>query len=946
MRLITFPLFALISLLPSLCANVPSGAQVINLPTSKQLLEPVPGTPQKLNSLPMAMAWSPDKHYLAIVNAGFGTFESDYQQSIALFDTQSGNLKDFPETRTASSSPQTLYSGIAFSGDGKHLYASLDSLSDPEGKAAGATGNAIAVYAFDEGVIKAERLMPVPLQKLAAGHTQNQIGKPIPPGMAIPLPTGLAVVHAGGAEQLLVADNYSDDVLLMDATSGRIVRRFDLAKNTVVPSTYPIAVAVSKDEHFAYVALWNGSAIAALDLRTGKVGATLPLLPPTPATGPSSHPTAFAFSQNGSRLYVALANRDTVAAVDVHGSRLKLAGLLDTRMPGQEFFGAIPASLALSADGSQLYAANAGANNVAVFDVASANARTTGKKTAAVHAKGFIPTEWFPTAVEVKGNQLFVATAKGKNTGPNVGPQHAPAHAAALSRRMKRPHTYIATLLYGSLASIDLDAANRDLPQLSAAVVASNRISAERRHLQFAAGANPIKHVIYIIKENRTYDQVLGDLGVGDGDKSLTMYGESITPNLHKLARQFGVLDNFYDSGEVSGDGHVWSTAGITSDYTEKTWQQSYRGRERQYDFEGVVEQGYPLAEGISDINEPDSSYLWTDLARHGKSLYHFGEYVSTKFCDDSGEAPKDPSPLNGTPEPAPERCAQGSIHLGAELPAGYGGGHSPYPWNIPLIYRNVATKPELAGNFDPKFPDFNLKFPDQLRVEEFLTHFRGWVRDRDQGHDTMPAFVMLRLPNDHTAGTSPGSPTPKASVADNDLAVGRAVEAIAHSAYWDDTAFFVLEDDAQDGADHVDAHRSLAIVVSKYAPRTAAPVIDHHFYTTVSVLRTIEDLLGIPPMNSNDAFAPLIQPLFAGDGKQPAYTADYTNRDNRLIYTANTAQSPGAKESSRMDFTHEDRADARKLNVILWRDAMGNAPVPWMVMHPHGNKKDDDDGD
>jgi DNA-binding beta-propeller fold protein YncE len=919
---------------PLLCV-----AQTVNLPTSKQLMEPVPGAPQKLNSLPMAMAWSPDHRYLAIVNAGFGTYESDYQQSIAVLDTNTGKLADFPENRTAMTSPQTLYSGIAFSADGKQLYASLDSLTAPEGGKSGATGNAIAVYSFQDGTVRADRLIPIPLQKLAAGRRQNQIGKPIPDGMAIPSPAGLAVVQpSGGPEQILVADNLSDDVLQIDAASGKIVNRFDLAQSTIVPSTYPIAITVSPDQRFAYVALWNGSAIAALELTTGKVGSTLPLLPPEKATDPSSHPTAFVFSPDQKKLYVALANRDAVAVADVHGEKLRLAGTYDTRLPGEQYFGAMPASLAISADGRKLYAANAGANCVAVIDTsARLAAKTPG------HPIGFIPTEWFPTALKIKGNELYVATAKSQGTGPNVAPQHPPAHAAELSRRMQRPHTYIATLLYGSLASIDLDAADRELPQLSAAVVASNRITAAREHLTFAVGRNPIKHVIYIIKENRTYDQIFGDLGAGDGDSSLTMYGESITPNLHKLARQFGVLDNFYDSGEVSGDGHVWSTAGITSDYTEKTWQQSYRGRERQYDFEGVVEQGYPLAEGISDVNEPDSSYLWTDLARHGKSLYHFGEFVSTKFCDDSGEAPKDPSPLNGTPEPPPARCAKSAIRPGEELPAEYGGGRSPYPWAIPLIYKNVATKPELAGNFDPKYPDFNLKFPDQLRVEEFLTHFRVWVHDRSAEKDTMPSFIMLRLPNDHTAGTSPGSPTPKASVADNDLAVGRAVEAVAHSPYWDDTAFFILEDDAQDGADHVDAHRSIALVISKYAPRADTPVVDHHFYTTVSFLRTMENLLGIPPMNINDAFAPLIQPLFSGSGDQPGYSADYANRDNKLIYTANTQRSIGAKESSKMDFTHEDRADARKLNIILWRDAMGDAPVPWMVVHPHADSKDGD---
>ncbi len=916
----------------------------VDLPTSKQLLTPLPGAPVKLNSLPMAVAWSPDHRLLAIVNAGFGTYESNYDQSIAILDTKNGKLKDFPESRTAVQASQTLYSGLVFSGDGKHLYASLDSLSAPEGGKPEQTGNAIAVYTVDAaGAIEPERLMPVPLQKLAPGHMQNQAGKPLAAGMANPLPTGLALVKgAKGAEGLLVADNFSDDVLLMDAKTGKIQARFDLATGPVVPSAYPIAVAVSRDQQRAFVALWNGSAIAELDLRTGRVAATLPLLPPKAATGPSSHPAALAFSPDEKTLYVALSNRDAVAVIRVNGKRMQLAGTLDTRLPGQGYFGAEPSALAVSPDGRQVYVANSASDTVAVFSTPVRIA-----KGEPVHATGFIPTEWFPTAVETQGNKLYIATAKGKGTGPNKQPQHAPESGESKSKRLaSRPHTYIATLLYGSLASVDLDAAMRDLPELSAAAVKSNRITAEKEHLQFRDGTNPIKHVIYIIKENRTYDQIFGDLGAGDGDASLTMYGEAVTPNLHKLARQFGVLDNFYDSGEVSGDGHVWSTAGITSDYTEKTWQQSYRGRERSYDFEGVVEQGYPLAEGISDVNEPDSGYLWADLARHGKSLYHFGEYVSTKFCDDSGEAPKEPTPLNGTPEPAPALCAHGLIKQGEAVPAEYGGGTSPYPWNIPLVAKNVATKPELEGHFDPLYPDFNLKFPDQLRVEAFLTHFRGWVKDRAAGTDTMPAFVMLRLPNDHTAGTSPGSPTPRASVADNDLAVGRAVEAVAHSRYWDDTAFFVLEDDAQDGADHVDAHRSIALVVSKYSPLQtgAGPVVDHHFYTTVSVLRTMENLLGIPPMNDNDAFAPLIQPLFAGAGSQEPYSADYSNRDNRLIYTANKDSAPGAKESSRMDFTHEDRADARRLNVILWRDAMGNRPVPEMVVHPHTRHKDDDD--
>jgi hypothetical protein len=556
---------------------------------------------------------------------------------------------------------------------------------------------------------------------------------------------------------------------------------------------------------------------------------------------------------------------------------------------------------------------------------------------------GWVPTEWYPTALAVKGNKLYVATAKGQGTGPNNMPQPRVSSAASLHGSS----TYIPTLLHGSLAAIDLSKIDGQREQLTRTVIETNMMKAAQEKISFQGGANPIRHVIYIIKENRTYDQILGDLGAGNGMPALTMYGEDITPNEHKLARQFGVLDNFYDSGEVSGDGHVWSNAAISSDYTEKTWQQSYRGKERFYDYEGEVENGYPLREGISDINEPTSGYLWTNLARNGKSLYHFGEFISTRFCSSPDMVPKGSSPTQGTPEPEPAQCgARGDIRHGEAIPQNYGGGTSPYPWPIPLINENIATKPELVGHFDPQYPDFELSFPDQLRVEEFLTHFRQWVGDRRQGRDTMPQFVQLRLPNDHTAGTTPGMPTPKASVADNDLAVGRAVEAIAHSPYWDDTAFFILEDDAQNGADHVDAHRSVALVVSKYSPRAAQPKVDSTFYTTVSVVRTMEELLGLPPMNNNDAFAPPIASLFTGAGDQPPYQADYRNRDNGLLYKANGPKAPGAQASSRMDFTHEDRADPRVLNVILWRDALGNKPLPAMLARPAAKQRDQDDDD
>jgi len=928
-------------------ASLFCSAQTIHLPTSKEILGPVPGNPHRLNSLPMSAAWSPDHRYLALVNAGFGTVESNYDQSIAILDTSTGKLTDYPDARTSMVSHQTLYSGIAFSADGSELYASLDSISAPEGGKPGETGNAIAVYRFTGDGLTPERLIPVPLRALSGEQKQEHGEMDLARDQAIPAPAGLAVVKgADGAEKLLVADEFSDDVLLLDATSGKLETRFDLSAGPTIPTTYPIAVLASPDGTRAWVALWNGSAVAELDLHSGKVKQRLPLLPPLRPTDPSSHPIAMTLSPDGAMLYVALANRDMVAVVQVSGAKMRIADTLDARLPGQAFFGAEPDGVALSDDGKTLYTADAGSDAVAVFDLN----RLTGPNQLHVPI-GFIPTQWYPTALALKGEHLYVATAKSEGTGPNVAPQpEAPNPAQKQIKRLeKRPHTYIASMLHGSLATIDLSEVSGHYRELTTDVLKSNLMYAAQKQIEFRGGGDRIHHVIYIIKENRTYDQILGDLGVGDGDPSLTMYGESITPNLHALAKQFGVLDNFYDSGEVSGDGHVWSTAGTSSDYTERTWQQAYRGHERVYDFEGVVEGGYPLLEGIPDIDEPFSGYLWTDFARNHKTYYHFGEFISTQFCTDQATpdhgAPADQKlpEVAGTPE-GKHYCEHPFIHKGEEIPANYGGGISPYPWKIPLIYKNVATKRELEGHFDPMYPDFELAFPDQLRVNEFLVHFNQWVADRKQGHDTMPQFVMLRLPNDHTAGTTPGMPTPQASVADNDLAVGRAVDAVSHSPYWDDTAFFILEDDAQDGADHVDAHRSISLVVSKYAPHNSTPFVDHTFYTTVSTLHTILKLLKAPPMSTNDALAPLMAPEFSGAGDQPAYSADYRNRDNGLIYTANSPKAVGAKESAKMDFRVEDHAPVVKLNVILWKEAMGNKPVPWMLTHPEAPRDGDDD--
>jgi DNA-binding beta-propeller fold protein YncE len=964
-------------------AGMMQAQQVVNLATSKQLIGTAPGDPRRVNSLPAVLALSPDGRWVVSLNMGYGTFESNYEQSLAVMDTKTGEIKDFPDVRIGQRATQTFFSGLAFSADGTKVYASLASSVDATGDGKEKTGNGVVVYSFAAGVLKPSGFLKLPLVKLGEGrHTDYRDADG--GTMGYPYPAAIAVVP-GARERLLVAENLSDSVALMDAATGKIERSFDVSENDAVPSVYPIAVAVTKDGKRGFVALWNASEVVELDLATGKVVRKVELLKPKLATAPGTHPCALLLDEKSGLMYVALSNRDAVAAVEIGKSaapELEVKGYFDTRLPGQTYFGAEPDALALNAAGTRLYAANMGSDAVAVLDPHRLKTMEKGK--GMTEPMGFVPTELMPMGLVVSGGKLFVATGKGKGIGPNNMPQRV----APTGNSPRGAFTYVGTLEYGSLAAIDETALENGLKQSTEVVLASNRMKAEAEKIEFdaevirAAGlsatsaksadsgrdekvgggfgrdekgmawSGPIKHVIYIIKENRTYDQVFGDLTVdgkkvGNGDPSLTMYGAAITPNEHKLALQFGVLDNFFDSGEVSGEGHVWSTAAIGTDYLEKTWQLNYRGRSRTYDYEGMVADGYPLLQHIPDVDEPASSYIWTDMAAHGKTVYHFGEYVSSTYCGDKKSPKRIGDPKQGGAAVTEVVCASPSILPGEAMPAEWGGGKNLWGWAIPRLSGNTATKPELVGHFAPEAPDFNLRIPDQVRVNVFLQHLEQWKRDRAAGKDTMPNYILLRLGNDHTGGTSPGGPTPKSSVADNDLAVGRAVEAVSHSAYWDDTAFFILEDDAQNGADHVDAHRSLGIVVSKYAPHPKAgegAFVDSRFYSTVSVLRTMEALLGVPPMNNNDAFASMISTLFTGPGDQAAYTADVSNRENGLIYTANKKGAPGAAMSMKMDFTHADRADTDKLNLILWQDAMGSQPPPPMLLGKHKKKKDADD--
>ncbi len=895
----------------------------ISLPTSKILTIPSPGRIASTNSFPATIALSPDGRYAALLNDGYGTQETMAVQSIAVLNLKTNQLSDYPDKRFGEEVHQSYFLGLVFSSDGKHLYASVGSITDPTGQKPGDTGNGIAVYSFVDGKVAPERFIPIPPQPLGEGETVAMGLRKTPEGSAIPYPAGLAVISAAGRDQLLIANNLADDVILLDTLSGEVLRRFYLGTSDLVPSSFPYTCVATSNGKRAWCSLWNVSQVVELDVTQGQVVRWIPLMLPKDHIAPGSHPTAMLLSPDEKSLYVALSNADAVAVVAAESGEIRAT--LGTTLRSQKFAGTYPIALAQSGDGNRLFVADASSNAVAVFE--TANLTTKGADDAASSALGFIPTDWYPSALAVHGDDLLIATAKGQGTRPNPGPGKTAWEVR------HHEHPYIPTLLRGSIARLSIPDTLKKLPEFTRVVEHDNLLHNDPGTIHFAGGKNPIKHVIYVIKENRTYDQILGDLKVGDGDPSLTMYGADITPNEHKLALQFGVLDNFYDSGEVSGDGHLWSTAAITSDYNEKTWQIAYRGKERTYDFQGTVADEFPLDHKQPDIDDPSTGYLWDNVARNNLSYRDYGEYVNAQWCNKTRKAA---SPKQGTPSAQEAPCPQTELHQGDALPPTVGDPHgapSPYPWTVPLFKGVKPTKAVLRDHFDALYPDFNTDYPDQLRADEFLNEFAAYTHAREANESQdfqLPAFVLLYLPDDHTGGTRPERPRPAASVADNDLALGRVVDAVSHSPYWDDTAIFILEDDAQDGGDHIDAHRSIAFVVSKYSPGKAGePYVDHRFYTTVNLIHTMEMLLGLPPMNQNDAYAPAMGPMFSGAGEQPAFKADYRNLKNGLIYETNKRDAKGANESAKMDFSRPDAAGAARLNEVLWRDQKGDTPVP-----------------
>ena len=693
-----------LSCLLFMVADADPGSHKINLPTSKTLTVPAPGFIGRTNSYPATIALSPDGRYAALLNQGYGTEQSGVRQSIAILDLINNQLRDFPDERLRGDEKATLQSyfmGLAFSSDGKHLYASM----------ASTTQNGIAVYSFSNGQVSPERFIPIPPQRIDRGKRLTFDAVKNPAGTAPPYPAGLAVLTSAQGDRLLVANNLSDNVVLLDTVSGRILKSFDVSTSKYVPAAYPYTVVANRAGTTAWVSLWNGSAVAELNIAKGKVRRRIELWRPSDPAAPGTHPTAMLLNRSEDTLYVAIANASTTDTDGIAAVELKKKGvpLRTYHVSNDTAPGAASIAIALSPDEKYLYAAVASVNAVAVFEITpKAHSSESNAKLSPI---GFIPTEWYPSALARAGNDLLIASAKGESSGPNN------MQAAVQTELHRNPHPYIATLIGGSLQRLSLTEIDRNLPVYTAQVEENNIFHADPGKIRFAGGDNPIRHVIYILRENRTYDQILGDLQVGDGDPSLTMYGAEITPNAHKLALQFGVLDNFYDSGDVSANGHLWSDASATSDYIEKIWPIIYRGSERPQDFGDTLDQGLPL------MDDPGTGFLWDNLARHNFTYRLYGEMMDVGWCRSEKVTP----PGEGSPSPTSGPCPTVEIKKGDPLPSNVGnprGGPSPWPWAVPRLKNVRFTKVAQRDHIDPLYPDFAVDYPDQLRADEFLREF------------------------------------------------------------------------------------------------------------------------------------------------------------------------------------------------------------------------------
>jgi YVTN family beta-propeller protein len=741
-----------------------------------------------LGDLPLNIAVSPSKKYLAVTNNGQSV------QSLQLIDAKTEKVLDNVVV-------PKLWFGLKFSSDEKFLYAGAGN------------DNQILKYGVKNGKLTlADSLI---------------LGASWPYKIS---PTGIEIDDAKGIMYVVTKDDSS--LYTLDLPTKKIV-----SKTKLNGEAY--SCLLSKDKRELYISCWGCDKVIVFDTEKKSV---------TNEIAVGDNPNDMCLSKNGRYLFVANANDNSVSVIDLQ--KQKVVETLDAALYPNSPSGSTSNGVALSDDEKTLYIANADNNCIAVFDVT---------KPGFSKSEGFIPAGWYPTNVKVIDNKIFVANGKGFSSkanpmGPDpLQPKQQVTYQKGDTSRPKEVQ-YIGGLFKGTLSIIDPPSA-RQLALFSQMVykntpyVKNKELTAtgERGNpIPMKIGdKSPIKYVFYVIKENRTYDQVLGDMKQGNGDTSLVLFGKKVTPNLHAIAGQYVLLDNLYADGEVSADGHNWSMGAYADDYLEKTWVTSYGGRGGTYD-----------GEGKRAIANNKGGFIWDHCKGAGVTYRTYGEFA------DDGKA-------------------------------------------------NITS---LEGHFCPYYEGFNLAVKD-------TTRFYQWKRDFDSlsAIGKIPQFNSVRFGNDHTEGLRKGKLSPIAHVADNDLAVGMFIEYLSKSPIWKETAVFIIEDDAQNGADHVDAHRTTGYIAGGYVKRNYA---DHTMYSTTSMLRTMELILGIPPMTQYDAAAAPMWRSFSATADVTPFTSIPANAD---MNEKNTVSNKWQKRSEEFNFAREDAAPDLEFSEVLWHAIKGD---------------------
>jgi DNA-binding beta-propeller fold protein YncE len=766
----------------------------VSLPNGWQLT-PV-GKMLPIGDLPLNIALSPSKKLAAITNNG----QSD--QTIQLIDIERELILD-------SITIGKSWLGLTFSDNGKFLYAS------------GGNDNIIIRYAVNDNHLSI--------------YDTIKIGKPWPEKISV---AGLALDDA--KHRLYIVTKENNSLYVIDNQTKKIVSQHPLGGEGYT-------CILSPNHKILYISCWGCDKIVLFDTYSRKISGSITV---------GDNPNDLCITGNGRYMFAANANDNNVSVIDTR--QKKVIETLNSALYPDAPSGSTTNSVALSKDEKTLFIANADNNCLAVFDVSLPG---SGK------SKGFIPTGWYPTCVRVAGSRILVSNGKGLSSmanpfGPNpyTRGEEVIYQEGGIDKTIKVQ--YIGGLLKGTLGIINIPD-DKQMAVYSQAVYNNTPYIKKNELISEGSAGNPIplkvgdkspvRYIFYIIKENRTYDQVLGDMPEGNGDPGLVLFGENITPNQHALAREFVLLDNFYVNGEVSADGHNWSLGGYATDYLEKNWPTSYGGRGGSYP-----------GEGERKIANNKNGFLWDFCQRNGVSYRTYGE-----FMGDDG----------------------------------------------PKI-------PVLENHFCPYFTPWDQSVRDTVR-------FSQWKRDFDSllAANTLPQLNTIHFINDHTEGLSLGRPSPIASVADNDLAVGMFVDYLSHSPVWKQSLVIIVEDDAQNGPDHVDAHRSTAYIAGAYVKKG---FVDHTPYTTTSLLRTIELILGLPPMSQYDAAA---TPLWRCMNNTPDHPPFESRSCLVNLDEKNTAENIWQKKSEQFDFTKEDRVNDAEFNEVIWRAVKGlNSPCPPVV--------------